>query len=55
MPEGRHFTIEIIHDMAGSDCRAYANDFRAVLKEIGWSISRSGSTQARLGGEGAVV
>ena len=41
VPEGRHFTIEIIHDMAGSDCRAYANDFRAVLKEIGWSISRS--------------
>ena len=51
MPEGGHFTIEIIHDMAGYDCRAYANDFRAVLKEIGWSISRSAVTQARLGGE----
>ena len=42
VPEGRRFTLEIIHDMAGSDCSAYANDFRTVFNAIvGWSISRS--------------
>jgi hypothetical protein len=42
VPEGRQFTIEIIHDMAGSDCNAYANDFQHVLKAIGgWTVSRS--------------
>lgn len=33
--------MEIIHDMAGSDCSAYANDFRAVFKAMGWSTTRS--------------
>jgi hypothetical protein len=33
--------VEIIHDMAGSDCTAYASDFGTVFTEIGWSISRS--------------
>jgi hypothetical protein len=42
VPEDRRFSIEIIHDMAGSDCSAYANDFQILLNEIGgWSISRS--------------
>ena len=42
VPEGRRFTLEIIHDMAGSDCSAYANDFRTVFNAIGgWAISRS--------------
>jgi hypothetical protein len=42
VPEGRRLTLEIIHDMAGSDCSAYANDFRTVFNAIvGWSISRS--------------
>lgn len=42
VPEGRQFTIEIIHDMAGSDCSAYANHFRDLLNEIGgWAITRS--------------
>jgi hypothetical protein len=42
VPAGRQFTIEIIHDMAGSDCSAYGNDFLALLNDIGgWSISRS--------------
>jgi hypothetical protein len=42
VPEGRQFTIEIIHDMAGADCSAYANDFRTVFNQIdGWSASRS--------------
>jgi hypothetical protein len=34
VPEGRRFTLEIIHDMAGSDCSAYANDFRTVFNPI---------------------
>jgi hypothetical protein len=42
VPEGRQFKIEIIHDMAGSDCSAYANHFRDLLNEIGgWTIIRS--------------
>lgn len=42
VPAGRRFTLEIIHDMAGSDCSAYANDFRNLFDEIGgWAPSRS--------------
>lgn len=42
VPEDRRFTVEIIHDMAGSDCAAYANDFQAVFDAIDrWSASRS--------------
>jgi hypothetical protein len=42
IPEEARFTVEIIHDMAGSDCRAYANDFQNVFQQVGtWTISRS--------------
>jgi hypothetical protein len=42
VPPDRQFTMEVIHDMAGSDCSAYANDLRDVFDAIGgWSVIRS--------------
>lgn len=42
VPAGAAYTVMFSHDLACSDCNAYAEDFRAVLAKVpGWSVRTS--------------